>query len=192
MGYKQVTVDIEGESALLMHKQEPDALIKDANTPRKGTPAYIEYMANEWRKTAYWKDEIGLYIPTTVIEAMLKEAGKGDKENKRPVTKLIQSAYYGLKEEYSLGIPEKITSLDDIEKFGFIANHAVRIGMARVPRKRVCIPVWKCRVTGMVNTDLVSKQLFENLFNRAGEQVGIMDWRPKYGRFTVKNIKWAK
>ncbi|MDD3962248.1 MAG: hypothetical protein PHT77_10340 [Bacteroidales bacterium] len=190
MAWKKVIIEMTGDAPLLMHKLDSDALVKDPEGPRKGTPEWIEWCNNEWKRTAYWKEGMGLYVPGSAIEGTLRDSGKGEKENKKPLTKLFQSAFYCDVPEYPLEPAEPIKTLDDIEKKGWIDSRGVRIGKARIQRKRVCIPSgWKCTVTGMVDTDQISKTTMQEMASRAGEFIGILDWRPKYGRFKAV-VKW--
>jgi len=47
---------------------------------------------------------------------------------------------------------------------------------------------WSCKVHVDYNDNILNKETVIEIAEIAGEQVGVGDWRPKYGRFSVKVI----
>jgi len=203
MAWTKCKLELTGVAPLLMHRLIPEVLTKneeimaglpDPEPSKKHSPEWEEWAWREWRRTSYWKEGTDnqpgyLYIPGSAIEGTIRDAGKGDKINKVTAWKVIQSAFYCDGLEFPLITDTVIESLDDVEEAGWVVTHAVRIQSARIPRRRICVPVpWKCTIKCMVETNVVPKGKFESLVERAGDLVGILDWRPKYGRFKVKVV----
>lgn len=62
----------------------------------------------------------------------------------------------------------------------------VRVGAARVMRTRPIFRDWQADLEVAFLPHLLNPQDVTSFLEAAGEQVGIGDWRPKYGRFLVE------
>lgn len=185
--------------AVLTRNEEITSDILDPEPSKKHSP---EWEARTWRRTAYWKEGTDgqpgyFYIPVSAIERSIIDAGKGDKIN-------VMRAFHCDGLEFPLITNTVIESLDDVEKAGWVVTHKAR--MTRISNMkyplhpiltqpflvtRVCVPVpWKCTIKCMVKTNVLPKDKFETLVDRAGDLIGMLDWRPNYGRFKAK-VNWS-
>ena len=80
--------------------------------------------------------------------------------------------------------PRTFEELWENERFRFSA--LVRVGQSRVPRMRPIFREWSSVVTLTIEDILVNPDQVRKWLVAAGSQVGIGDWRPQYGRFTVE------
>ena len=68
---------------------------------------------------------------------------------------------------------------------GFKLRSAVRVGTARLMRTRPRFPEWAADLAIDFLPQLLNPQDVRNFLVTAGEQVGIGDWRPRFGRFRL-------
>jgi hypothetical protein len=157
--------------------------IKKVTALRKKTEADLEEMARlEFLGGLYLKDGEPC-IPGEMIEAAL--AGKGGAARKN---KSGAQAAAGLfvpnpaKLEYDG--PKDPNELWKDYRFRF--RVPAKVGMAKVMRTRPIFEQWSAVVEVHYNPDLVDRDRVIDWIVQAGAEVGIGDWRPRYGRFTVE------
>lgn len=121
-------------------------------------------------------------LPATSIEAMLVMGAKK--------LKLGGSAKAGLIVEDDA--PLEYDGPTDINKLFAAGKHlhrvAVRVGTARVMRTRPIFRVWASRVTVLFDTAVIDEPQVFDILKAAGQQVGIGDWRPRFGRFEAERV----
>lgn len=66
---------------------------------------------------------------------------------------------------------------------------ACKVQQSKVMRTRPIFDEWAANVQVSFNPDLVDEREIFQWMELAGREVGLMDWRPKYGRFEVEEIK---
>ena len=67
----------------------------------------------------------------------------------------------------------------------FRSQELVSVGQARVMRTRPIFEEWAAEVSFEVDTEFVNVEDANLWMAVAGRECGLMDWRPKYGRFEV-------
>jgi hypothetical protein len=82
--------------------------------------------------------------------------------------------------------PRTAQELWEDDRFRF--SSIVRVGQARVNRMRPIFNDWSAVVTLNVEDTLIDPARVTEWLVAAGNQVGIGDWRPQYGRFTVERV----
>jgi len=120
--------------------------------------------------------------PGENIEAMLNEAARKSKEGK--ITKMAifvdgvcPLIYKGPTD------PEKLW---DDEQFRIVAS--VKVQTSRVMRTRPIFRQWELVVPIQYDETLCDESSILKWCEVAGQQVGLSDWRPRYGRFTVSKV----
>lgn len=77
----------------------------------------------------------------------------------------------------------------DINKLWAAGKHvhrvAVRVGTARVMRTRPIFRTWGATVAISHDQSVIDEPEIFSILKAAGQQVGIGDWRPRFGRFEV-------
>lgn len=124
----------------------------------------------------------GPILPSYVIEGCLINAAKKSKEGT-----IAKSAFYcpaHAKLEYDG--PRDAESLWADEQFRFFAM--VVVNRARVPSMRPTFADWSAIVEVSIEATLVNPSRVDEWMNVAGTQIGVGDWRPRYGRFTAKRL----
>jgi hypothetical protein len=193
MAQQSYSFKITGIAPLIVHNGElADPFysfsqeIKKISGKRKKTEADHEMMAKlEWRGGLY-VNEGKLIVPSDCFEASLVGAAK--------LSRLGKDAARGLFVEDHLliegdGVPESVdeAALDEMyDSRKFVFRKGVRVGTAKVMRTRPIFGTgWSARATIVFNDAVFNKQQIEDLAEAAGFQIGLCEWRPRYGRFAV-------
>jgi len=183
---------IAGTAPLIMHNgqladpaNEWTRAVKEISGKRKKTEADYKEMARlEWMGALYLQDGCPC-IPGHVFEAAL--IGKGGAARKQKMGKQAAAGLYVTKNFpliYEGPSDPKELWLD--EKFRFVV--AVKVGQARIMRTRPIFHEWSAEVEIEFDPDLVNADDVRLWVRTAGYEVGLMDWRPKFGRFDVTEI----
>ncbi len=199
MAQQQYTFKITGIAPLIVHNGElADPFyafsqeIKKISGKRKKTEADHEMMAKlEWRGGLY-VNEGKLIVPSDCFEASLVGAAK--------LSRLGKDAARGLFVEDHLlicgdGIPDSVDeeALDAMYESGkFTFRKGVRVGTAKVMRTRPIFGLgWWSQATIVFNDAVFNKQQIEDLAEAAGSQIGLCEWRPRFGRFAVSEGQFS-
>lgn len=160
-------------------------MLSGVTSKRNKTPADYEEMARiEFIGGLYMGDD-GPVIPGHVVEAALIGRGgaaRSEKKGKQAAAGLFVPDDYPLIYDG----PRDVKGLWEDERFRFEAM--VRVGQARIARTRPIFKNWAAEVDVIFNPELVSPAEVDRWMNIAGATVGLMDWRPRYGRFEVEKI----
>jgi len=181
---------IVGMSPLLMHNgqladpsNEIARKMKEISSKRKKTDAdYLELGRLEFLGGLYLLNGEPC-IPGYVFEACL--IGKGGAARKERMGKEAAAAlwvmvdfpliYDGPRDPYELWEDER-----------FRHTALVIVNNSRIVRTRPIFKDWVANVSLQFNPELLDAEKIERWVHVAGEQVGLMDWRPRFGRFRVE------
>lgn len=186
---EKLSFKIQGVSPLIMHNglladpsNEWTRAVKEISSKRKKTDSDYEEMARlEWMGSLYLKKGEPC-IPGYVLEGAL--IGKGGAARKQRMGKQAAAGVYVTKDfllEYDG--PRSQSELWAVAEFQF--RMPVVVKGARIIRTRPIFDEWGATVEVEVDTDLVNTDDVILWMDIAGREVGLMDWRPKYGRFEV-------
>lgn len=146
-----------------------------------------EIEKNEWMGSIYWSEEGGgIYLPGEMIQACIKEGAKKNKLGKQ-----IDSAFQPIEDaavEVGKRLPKTLEELYKFPEFSF--RKAVKIPPrtgAMVMKVRPMVPrPWTATFVVEFDETVLSKdQVIKSIID-AGTYVGVGNWRPKFGRFTVE------
>lgn len=181
---------IVGIAPLLMHNgQLADPAntysrkMKEISAKRSKTDADYEELAKlEWFGGLYlYKKEP--CIPGYVFEACL--IGKGGAARKERMGKEAAIGIWVVNNfplEYDgPRDPYELWGVDDFQD-----RSIVRISQSRVVRTRPIFHEWAANINLEFERDVVDEDSVKRWCEVAGLQVGLMDWRPRYGRFVVE------
>jgi hypothetical protein len=186
----ELTFQMKGIAPLLFHNNRlADPLdtyskaIKAISGKRKKTEEDLEEMARlEFLGSMYVNGQKEPVIPAKLIYGML--AGKGGaarKEKEGPAAKagLFINGNFPLEFDG----PKTPEALWEDERFR--SREAVRIQSSTVIRTRPVFEEWAAKVTVEYAPDLISEDTLKRWVEVAGREVGVGDWRPQHGRFSV-------
>jgi len=191
---KKLRFTITGDAPLLMHNgrlaDNSDAYVlamKKITGKRKKTVADHEELARlEFLGGLYLGENNEPVIPGAVFEAAL--IGKGSSSRMERSGKAAAAALWVVNDAPLLydGPKDPDTMWEDKR---FVSQMLVKIQRATVKRTRPVFKEWSAEVTVEFNEKLLDEKDVRRWIEIAGEQVGLMDWRPRFGRFSVK---WHK
>ena len=183
---------ITGVAPLIMHNgQLSDPMnrysraMKEITSKRKKVDSDYEEMARlEWLGGLYLHNGAPC-IPDYVMEAVL--IGRGGAARSQRMGKESAAGMFVMRNfplEYDG--PKDPGKLWDMEEFRLV--RAVRVGQARVMRTRPIFQEWSADVEIEYDLDFLNADHICQWMTIAGTKVGLMDWRPKCGRFSVKEL----
>ena len=183
-----ITFKIDGIAPLLMHNGQLanplNPLVKQMKSltgqRKKTDDVHAELSRLEFRAGLYLSHEGVVEIPSEVIESCLIEGAKKSKLGKQ-----FKSAI-AIHENSPLDYGEQLT-VDELwernEEFADVRG--VKVGTSRIMRTRPIFRSWRLEFEVSYNPDLVNPEQIQLAVADAGTQVGLCDYRPKFGRFQI-------
>lgn len=189
-----VSVKVRGDAPLMQHRFPVPELadMTKGGTRQTGAKDYTQ----EWREYLYVSGEGYVFQPASHFEgAMVKAAVNFKITGKRGKTykDLFQAAVFVTPEEIPHGIknPESLTTDGDSPLY--LDMRPVIVNRARVVRIRPTFkPGWELEFDIEVIDDQIMPTLVQDVLTLAGKTVGIGDYRPKFGRFSVSRFEVSK
>jgi len=148
---------------------------------------YAEQDRLEWLGGLYWSDDLNaIALPCDNIEAVLKEGARKVKLGKK-----FEAAVFLEETEVALDHRKRGKSKEEIHKDpAYTSRVGIVVNNGRVMRIRPMIPTgWSLTFTVEYDASVVDAEQIITAAKEAGALVGIGDWRPKFGRFTVEEVK---
>lgn len=192
MQYHRATYRLAGVAPLIMHSgvlADPmnpicRAMKKISNKPakQKTEADHIQHAHLEFIGGLCYSAEDGVHLPHDYIEAMLVNAAKSQRKGKvfnasmfvEQATPLI---YEGPR------LPEELW-----EDEAFRLVKSARVNQGRVVRCRPIFNTWSAEPVITYDRQAINPSELDELMKFGGEQIGLADWRPRHGRFTVKKL----
>lgn len=136
----------------------------------------------EWEGSLYWSDKIGIYIPSDNVERCIQLGAQ-----KSRLGKDVQAVCFCQEEEIKLDYngPREKEKLMNNPRFQI--RRGVRVQKSRIIRVRPMIPTgWSITFTIEYDETVINEKNIIKAMIDAGALIGLGDWRPKFGRFTVE------
>lgn len=185
----ELTLDITGTRPLLMHSARLSdpidpaarALAKVTGKRKKTEDDHREAARLEWIGGLYYDPEVGPYVPGDNIWRSLYDAAK--KTRRGPS---VKEGVFVTSDTNPIGYsgPRGLDDLMGDESFKHRAS--VKVGTSRVMRTRPIFRNWRTSATLLIDTSLIDPSDLQDIANTAGQLVGLGDWRPRFGTYTVE------
>lgn len=186
--YQELSFKIGGVAPLLMHNgQLADPLnpftkrmaaLHGKRGQNKTDADIVELGRREWDGSLYTFNGTPC-IPGEVLEAMLIKGAGTKRKTKQAKAGLIV-------EEDALLIYDGPKDLDELWEDGrFRFQCGARVGQSRVQRVRPRFDEWELEFTVSYLPAMLNGDDIRTFLIAAGQEIGLGDWRPKFGRFTV-------
>lgn len=187
MNMKEFSFRATGVAPLICHNgQLADPLnefarrLKQVSGKKKKSDADMEQMAKIEFLGGLYMSPKGPCLPGEMIEAAIVNAGKLQRIGKDVVRSVWCNEPPVIEYE---GPREPEAMWDD---GGFTFKVGVRVKQNRVVRTRPRFDKWACDITILYDEETLNRSTIEELVVKCGESIGFGDWRPKFGRFSVK------
>lgn len=156
--------------------------MKQISGKRNKTDADYEQMAKIEFAGGLYMAADGPAIPVDVIDAMLITAAKKSKEGPTAKSGVFCARHASL----TYDGPRTADELWADEKFRFVKR--VKVGQASVMRTRPKFDVWEAIIELSYEPSIVNPSRIDDWLTVAGSQVGLCDWRPRFGRFVAERL----
>jgi len=154
--------------------------LKRISGKRAKTDADFEELSKiEWYASLYTHDG-KLCIPSEVIEATLANSARKMKLGKQAQTTIFVPSNAVLKFD-----GDNLTIDQLWERGQNIFTTGVRIQKSRIMRTRARIDDWSSEIEVVFDDTILDPTQVKDIVARAGREVGLCDWRPRFGRFNV-------
>lgn len=196
---EQLELHLTGIAPLLMHRPitvnplDPQTReIKKYTGKRTKTPEDHEIIARlEWEAGLYHDAEVGPYIPGVNVETCLRDAGKITRQGSAvtrgvvvPVDRL--PLLYDGPRGNGNGVQELWdANLKDYRVVGNQQNSVMRCRPCFKPNNAK----WEVKVPILIEPTILDPDDLIELARRAGMMIGLGDYRPRFGRFSVKAVR---
>lgn len=191
--YESLSCTIEGTSPLLMHSSQLASPLNEFAVAMKditGKPAKSK-TEEDWRNLAHLEFMGSIYlddngvpaIPGELIEACIRDGARKTRKGKDVLAGVLCDGCWPLKYKGPTD-PEEL-----FEDKRFVDSRTVGVKQNKVLRTRPRFDEWKCEFVVEYLPDLVNLKDLQKWITTAGQIVGIGDYRPRFGRFSV--VKFA-
>ena len=185
---KNLLVTWKGLSPLIMHSCQcvnplhPIAreLKKYTSKRTKTEEDLLKISDLEWESGAYWKDDIGLYIPGENVEATIRNGAKLNKQGKN-IERFVSVTYLYIPLDYG----ENLTKEQLINNYEYRDTRIMAVQRSKVVRTRPRFDQWRIQFNLMYDEEKIDLDAIIQALENAGKYVGLCDSRPKYGKFAV-------
>lgn len=185
----QVRLTIVGSMPLLMHNaqlSDPLATItkelKKVSAKRLKTEADHEEMARiEFEGGLYMDEEFGPYIPSANIHACLIKAAKMTRQGPA-----VERGVVVANEVHPLAYSGPRTAKELYADKNYVSRLSVGVTTSRVMRTRPFFRNWALEVDLIVDEGQLALDQVAAIAEKAGQMIGLGDYRPRYGRFEVQ------
>lgn len=185
MGYPyRMTVSVVGSAPLLFHAWNSEAIDEKAKSA-KGSKA----KKSDDLETYAYRDQDGyLGIPGTNFVAAICLAGKFMQDPRSPRKSAFDLCKAGV---VPLTIVAPFRPLT--QKWDYEDRRRVTIQRAGITRTRPAMREgWRVTFDLLINTpEYLPPYIMTKLIGDAGRLVGVCDFRPTYGRFTIENCNYS-
>jgi hypothetical protein len=185
--YKEYTVEINIPRLLMHNAQTANPLnpfakaLKSVSGKRGKTEAdYLEMARIEYEAGLYLNEKREVIIPGRVFEACIAEGARKSKEGKVALTTTIVENDAVITYD---GGPLTVEELLDSE--AHVLAVLVKVGQAKVMRHRPLFKNVTATFVISLQTELANPSQLERWVVDSLNQVGVGDWRPRYGRGTL-------
>lgn len=183
---RTVELTIEGISPMLMHSDRtanplnPHAkALKAITGKRKKTDddhyeiARLEFIASCYHNSKW-------HIPSANFEAMLLASAKHFKLGTTIKQALLVPDDGSFEFEDDKMKPADLFIVDE-----YVDQRTVKVGQAKTVRTRPIFNKWKSTFTCWLDTDKMNVEQLIQIVENAGSYIGLGDYRPRYGKFTL-------
>lgn len=186
---KSMNVSFVSDAPILLHNSrlanpmdEFAKQLKEVSGVKKKTDEHHAKMQKiEWFGSLYLNHENKIIIPSEMIEACLTEGAKKSK-----LGKAFKSSVF-VHDAPVLQFEDMNENINDLFTKGkYVDARIVKVGMNRIVRTRPIFMQWSIDFSIHYDQEVIKEAEIVAAATVAGVQVGIGDYRPKFGRFKAE------
>lgn len=130
----------------------------------------------EWQAGLYLENK-AVVIPDTVLLGMITAAAKKIKKGPQAKSGIFVQGNFPLQHEG----PKDLEKLWKDERFRLTVK--VTVNRNSIMRTRPKFDKWSLEFPVEIDPSLINESDLTEILNIGGKQIGLGDWRPRYGRF---------
>jgi hypothetical protein len=189
---KKIKVKIEGIQPLLMHSaagvdaRNPIAVrIKEITSKgsKKRTSTDDELLDRLSYELSLYHNGDHVFIPDSALVGMIRDGAKSMRAGKEV------SAGVDVEETEVPLLYDGPKDIDGLYEKGYSDRRAVVVNRARIMRIRGRFNKWSAAFTILLDENVMDERKLRKALEHAGLKVGLLDYRPRFGRFVVKDWK---
>lgn len=190
----EVGVKITGAAPLMQHRYPMPEFENLSKGGKKQTGA--KDYTQEWREYLYCTKDGTIYQPAVHLEgALIKAAANFKIQGKRGASykDLFKAALFISPDEipHNIAVPDTLDT--DADKPLYLDARPVVVQRARIVRVRPTFKAgWELEFIITVIDDELPSGIVQDALTLAGKAVGIGDYRPRFGRFSVSRFEVQK
>lgn len=184
----KLRIQMVGTTPMLMHNGrladplDPAARsMKPLTAKRRKTDEDYEQLGRvEFAGSIYIDPDVGPYLPADNIWRTIYDSAKKSNQGPR-----IKEGFLVTSEINPLAYPGP-RDLDGLwADKRFVFRKVVRNQQNRVPRTRPIFQQWRADCEALLDESVLNFADLQVIAQRAGDLIGLGDWRPRFGRFTA-------
>lgn len=148
---------------------------------KKTDEDHIAIAKSEWMGALYYREDIGIYVPTINIRKSLIEGARLNKLGKHIERGIVFADEYAKLQYDGPKNPEKLWENRD-----FVDRRSVVVSRARLIRCRPRFKQWSLTTQIVHEESLINLEDLVMSAENAGALIGLGDYRPMFGRYEVK------
>jgi hypothetical protein len=160
------------------HSRAVSDAVKAAKKSKTPTAWEAAYRA-EFLGGLYLDENLEPCLPGEMLEAVIIEGAKKTKQGRETTAAIIVDGNFPL-------LYKGPRKADQLWKEKFYKTASAKVGKNRVMRTRPMFQSWSCEFLIHFNPSLVDRKDLIRFLAKAGAEVGVGDFRPRYGRFVVR------
>jgi len=193
MGYELLKVRIEGLTPTIMHNghlADPTnqwtraiKVITSKSAKKKTDVDFEELVRLEWYGGLYVDEDGAPCWPGENIESMIKSGARTQAKGKEVEKGLLCVGNWPL----IFDGPKTVDELWDLDP-AYRLTKPAKVNQSKIMRTRPIFPQWELAFELQWNAAYFNREQLEHWLAVAGTDIGLSDWRPKYGRFRVLEV----
>lgn len=191
MDIRTFSVEIAGQQVLLHNGQLSDPLNPHAKALKavtskknKSDDDHIKVGELEFQGSLYIDPEMGPYIPGDMLDAAIKEGAR-----KKRLGKIFESCVTTVGSAYALQYDGPRTREGLWADPRFRDHRGVKLNKVRITRTRPKFTNWSVKFELQLFPCEINVENVKSALVDAGTYIGIGDFRPRFGLFTVKSFQ---
>jgi len=194
---KTIEMTIKGTAPLLMNSNQGvnplhplTKKMKILTAKRKRTEEDdTEILHLKWQLGLYFRDDVGIHVPSVNLDATFRNAAK----TVRKGTVAKQMSAIQVKPDFiPLQFPDSGKTPEELWNDPNSRYSDVKVGKIKQASVLLCRPRfdnWKLTFKVIFDETKFEKQEVLDLFKLAGTDVGLCDYRGRYGMFEIAEVK---
>lgn len=138
---------------------------------------------SEFMGSLYYDRAVGVFVPGRNIQAALCEAARMQK-----LGKVANRAIFVMDDKIPLIYDGPKTPDALFKDASFVFTTSVKTNMSKIMRTRPKFDVWAAAFRVGFNPEQIEERQMVRIFEDAGSLIGVCDYRPRFGRFSVEGI----